>query len=458
MNLSTRLRHRALADPRLARVLHGSISGLVGRGLALVANVIALPLTLRYLGKQEYGVWVTISTSVLMLAVLDLGIANGLTNFIAEAYAQNDQEKARRYFATAFWITLAIVMLLSPACYLGWHMANWAAIFKISDPVQISHAQDCAGIAVGFFLVSLPLNLANKVLSGYQQVHLANYFAMISSVLGLFAILVTIAAKGTMVQLMAAYCTAMLLGTLSLNLWLCFWQRPWLKPSPRALQVAIIRRLFGQGFLFFIIQLTGIVVFSSDNLVITHYLGAAEVTPYSIAWRLTTYAYVVQSIMLPSLWPAFAEAYHKGQLEWVRSTYRSVTSKTLTGMATMAVLIGITGRTVIRLWAGNTAVPGRELLWLMAAFSLLMATTTNQAFLLNATGRLRIEAIVAVLAAVANLSLSVFLVQKIGSEGVILSTLLSFLIFMVVPQEWEVRRVLAGRYLPPGSIEMGTLP
>jgi len=93
-------------------------------------------------------------------------------------------------------------------------------------------------------------------------------------------------------------------------------------------------------------------------------------------------------------------------------------------------------------------VPGPLLLWTLAGWAVLVTVTTNQALLLTATGRLRLEAGVAVIAAVANLGLSIVLVQRIGAEGVIVATILSFAVFMVVPQAWEVRRVLKGILLP----------
>ena len=443
-----KIKRLRLSDSRMSRVLLGSVTALFGRGLAVLVNAVLLPVILRYLGKLEFGIWITISTSVLMLSVLDLGIANTLTNFIAEAHAEEDQDKAVRFYATAFWITSAAVILLFPLCYVGWNAISWGAVFHVSDALQIQHARTCVAVAVAFFLVSLPLTLANKVFAGYQQVHFANAFAMVSSVLSLVAILTTIALHGTIVYLMVSYCAAMLVGTCSLNLWLHFWQRPWLMPRLQSVHLAAAQSLFGQGFLFFIIQCTGLVVFSTDNLVITHYLGPAQVTPYSFAWRLTSYATMVQAIMLPSLWPAFSEAYHKRELDWVVSTYRSVTRKSLAAVGLAALVIGFSGRLIIRLWAGSNAVPSQRLLWLMAVFNLIMAATTNQAFLLNATRRLRLEAIVAVLAAGVNLTLSIFFVQRIGTEGVIASTIFSFLVFMIVPQEFEVRRVLAGRYLP----------
>ena len=452
MSLYSRLRQRLHHDPRLSRILHGSLSGVLGRGLTLMISAVTLPLTLRYLGRLEYGIWVTVSTSVVMLSVLDLGIASTLNNFIAEAYAEDDREKAQQYFATAFWVTVAIIAILAPAGYLGWRSVDWGELFHLGDPALTRQAAESVAVAGAFFLISLPLSLASRVMGGYQQVHLANYFTMANSVFSLAAILITVLLHGSLVMLMTAYSIAMLAGPLGLNLWLCFWQRPWIKPVPSRVTPTIIRRLFGQGLLFFALQLAGLVVFNSDNLVITHYVGAAAVTPYSVAWKLTQYAALLQGLLIPSLWPAISEAYHKRQMAWINDTYHSLERKCLLGIGGAAVFLGLTGRFLIRIWVGPSAVPGSALLWLMALFAFIMSVTTNQALLLSATGRLRLEATVAVIAAAVNLTLSIHLVKSMGVEGVILSTIVSFLVIMIGPQAWEVRQVLRGRYLPKTTV------
>jgi len=439
---------RLRSDPRLARMLHGAASGLAGRGVALLVSLVTLPLTVRYLGKLEYGVWVTISSSVMLFSVLDFGIANTLTNFISEAYAEDDCEKAQGYFATAFWLTVGVAAVLAVLGVVVWRGVDWGALLHLHDAVLIAQARMCIAISIAFFAVSLPLNLANRVLSGYQQVHLANYFSMTNSVLGLVAVVSVVLARGNIVHLMAAYCAAMVTGSVLLNVWLSGWHKPWIRAHPGKVSRSRMRGLFGQGALFFALQLTTLVVFNSDNLVITHYLGAAEVTPYSIAWRLTTYATMMQTILIPSFWPAFTEAYRKRELAWMRSTYNEMVRKTVLAVSAVALLIGLFGRPAIHLWAGPAAVPGPLLLWTLAGWAVLVTVTTNQALLLTATGRLRLEAGVAVIAAVANLGLSIVLVQRIGAEGVIVATILSFVVFMVVPQAWEVRRVLKGILLP----------
>lgn len=435
-------------DPRFSRVLHGGFTGLLSRGLTLLTNIITLPLTLRYLGRFEYGIWVTVSTTVVMLSVLDLGVANTLNNFIAEAHAEGDRQKAQRYFATAFWVTIALVAVLAPLGYVFWREVDWGGVFHVSDPAMSARCATCIAVAGGFFVLSMPLTLASRVLGGYQEVHLANYFSMLNSVTSLSVVLLTIALHGSLVTLMVLYSAAMLAGPLSLSVWLCFRQRPWIKPIPSRVTPHLVRRLFGQGLPFFLLQLSGLVVFNSDNLVIAHYMGAAAVTPYSVGWKLTQYATLFQGLLIPSLWPAFTEAYHKRQMGWINATYRRIRRLTLSGTAIAGVLIGVFGPFVIRIWVGPGSVPERGLLWLMALFAFVMSATNNQALLLAATGRLVLEATVAVLAAVANLALSIYLVQRVGVDGVITATLFAFLVIMIIPQAIEVGRVLRGFYLP----------
>ncbi len=441
------VRRRLDANPRLARVLHGGLSGLAGRATAMAVSAITLPVTVRYLGPLEYGIWVTISTTVVMLAVLDIGIASTLTNFISKAYAVEDEAMAKRYFATAFWLTVGISAVLATVAWPIWRLVNWGALFGVEGGSIAGQARLCVGISLGFFILSLPLNLANRVLGGYQKVHLSNYFSIANSILGLVAILVSVWLRLSIVGMMLAYCIAMLTGTLLLNIWIAVWYRPGLRPGLRAVRRSAMRDLFGQGALFFVLQLSGLIVFNSDNLVISHYLGAREVTPYSVAWRLVGYASMMQSLLVPALWPAFSEAYHRGDMGWIRTTYRRTMNGSIAAVGIVALLIGLLGRQLIHVWAGSAAVPSAPLLWTMSFWAVLLSITVNQAMLMAATQRIGLQTVTAVLAAVANLALSIVLVQRIGAMGVLFATIGSYLVFIVVPQTWEVRRILRGTYL-----------
>lgn len=452
------LRTRLKSDQRLARVFKGGASGAVAKAVAVLVNAIGLPITVRYLGSERYGFWVTISTTIMMLAVLDLGIANTLTNCISKAYAERSDDMARRYFATAFWATLVIAVLIGTLGVLSWGHIDWGKLFKLRDPVMAHEAGMCAAISFAYFLLTLPLGLAAKVVGGYQRVPVANWFAMISSVLGLVAIIFVVHVHGSVVYLMAAFCSALLTGTVILNLWIAFFHVPRIRPNPRTADLGVVREILGHGLLFFALQMAGLIVFNSDNLIIAHFLGSDRVTPYAVTWRLIGYTSVLQSLLIPSLWPAFSEAYIGHDIKWIRSAYRHIMRATLLMTCAVALILGFAGRWLIRLWAGQAAVPDSALLWCMCFWAILLAITVNQAALLAATQRLRLQAACGVIAAVLNLVLSIIWVQRIGAIGVLLATIVSYLLLVLFPQSWEVHHILRGKYLPRRSLQEESLP
>lgn len=446
MKVLNRIRARTGSDKRLGRIVHGGLSALLGRGVGLLVSAISLPLTVRYLGPERYGIWVTVSTTVVMLAVMDLGIANSLTNAISRAYAAGDRQLARRSYASAFWISLAIAGALGVAALALWPHIDWASLFHLSDRAAAREASLCVAVALAFFLLSLPLNLINRVLGGYQQTQITNYFNVISSVLGLVAILAVIRLHGTLLNLMCFYSGTLLAGTFLLNLWVHLWDKRWLFPAPAAVCRTALRDLMNTGAGFFILQIAGLIVFNSDNLVITHYLGAAEVAPYSVTWRLAGYAAILQSAVFPSLWPAYSEAYARGDYAWVRRTFWNAVRLSLGTAAAAILVLGIFGRTLIRWYVGKAAVPGQMLLLAICAWTLLSAGMDLEACLLAAIDRVKWQGILSAVAAVVNIGLSIYLVQRIGSLGVVLGTMLSYLMVLVVPQTVIVWRAL---YRPP---------
>ena len=441
-----RVRRYLSEDPRLARILHGGASALISRGVALLVNAVTLPLTIRYLGSLEYGIWVTISTTVVMLAVMDLGVANTLTNMISRAYAMDDRAAAQRYYATAFWISSSISTVLGLVGLFLWPRINWGYLFHLQDAVLIHEVSLCVAIALGFFLLSLPLNLVHRILSGYQQTQITNYFNLLSNALSLTAILVVIKLHGSLVMLMLMYSGSLLLGSIALNIWVNLWDRRWLMPAPQFIRRAVIGDLMSSGMGFFVLQLAGIVVFNSDNLIITHYLGAADVTPYSVTWRLAGYAAVLQTAVLPSLWPAYSEAYARGDYDWVRRMFWNTVRIAMGAVIVAVLVLTFCGRWLIKWYAGPAGVPSSLLLCAICAWTLLSAGMDLEACLLAAINRVRAQGVLSAIAAVLNIFLSIYLVKRLGSLGVILGTMISYLLILVVPQTVIVWRAL---YRPP---------
>lgn len=225
-------------------------------------------------------------------------------------------------------------------------------------------------------------------------------------------------------------------------LWLVVWHKPWLRPRGRQVDRDGVRGLLNSGWSFLLIQIAAVVVFSSDNLIVSHYLGAAEVTPYSVTWRLAGFSAVLQSLMFPALWPAYADASARGDGGWIRRTFWLTLRGTLALNLICAAGLVFFGQTVIRWWASAAAAPSRSLLLAMATWSVISGAMSVQSCLLGALNRTRVQAVLSVGAAAMNVAISIALVTRMGSLGVILGTILSYLVVLVAPQTMLVHCAL----------------
>jgi O-antigen/teichoic acid export membrane protein len=345
-------------------------------------------------------------------------------------------------------MVLGIAACLGILGWLIWPHLHWASIFHVQTEAlerETSHAVAAAFIV---FLIALPTGLAAKVLGGYQELHAANLFAAGGSVLSLLVVLAVVYLHGSLTLLVAGFAGSTVAANAACLLWICLYHKPWMMPWPRRVMPTLIGRIFQSGTQFFAIQLAGLVVFSSDNLIIAHYLSPADVTPYAVTWRLVNYMTAVQALILPALWPAYSEAFAGGHLDWIRSAYSRVRRLTVAILIVGCSVTLLLGRQIILLWAGPAAVPGSLLLWLMCVWIVVFAFTLNQSCLMGATYRVGKQAVFGPLAAVVNLILSILWVRTMGPPGVILATILSYLVFVVFMQVREVRMILRGDFLP----------
>ena len=265
---------------------------------------------------------------------------------------------------------------------------------------------------------------------------------MITSIGNLIAIVTVVLCKGGLVWLVLGYSGCGLLVNLIGCIWLFGYSKPWLKPSIRAVDSSLMRALLETGWKFFVISIFWIVNLQTDNLIISHFLGPGEVTPYSIAYRLMSYAVIFQSFAVVALWPAYTEAKARNDTQWIRQAFKANLIFSFVSSLPFTILFIFFGQSIIRLWAGEAAVPSFSLLVWMAVWNLMLATVSSATFLLNAFGRLNGMTIYGTITALANIILSVILVQRWGLNGVVFASVVSVGLLSYVPIFIEAKRAL----------------
>jgi len=437
---------RASTEDERARrsrgILHGTVSAIGKSGLAFIVAIVSVPLTVRYLGGERYGVWVTISSFLAFLSFTDFGLANSLTNALGKAQAADARDAGRRYVSTAF-IVLSLIALFTLVA--GSLLAPRLATFLFPN-IQSSLARDeivpAILISLSIFALNFPLLITNRVLAAHQENALANLWNMAGSLANLVAILAVISFRGGLPWLVLGCSGLGLLTNVTSALWLFGFRKSWLRPRFSDIDLSFAKNLLSDGWKFFLIGVGWMINSQTDNLVIAHFLGANQVTPYSVTFRLFAIATMLQTLAYPSLWPAYTNAFARKDFAWIRRTFRSsFMFSFFVTLAILAVLV-IFGRDIIRLWAGPSAVPSFSVIVWMALWNLMLSNLYMASCLLNATGHLRGMTIYGSVTAVLNLLLSIWFVRIYGVAGVIAGTVIAFLIANYIPTFLEVRNVL----------------
>lgn len=194
------------------------------------------------------------------------------------------------------------------------------------------------------------------------------------------------------------------------------------------------------GGRFFVIALAALVVWGTDNLLISHFIGVEAVTPYAITFKLFAAAFAIFIIINSALWPMFGRAAGENDWLWVSTTYR-------TAVAVLPVLGGLVwlggmlfAEPIIELWTGSEGYAGALVVFALGGYGYVLALINTHATLLGGMNETRGMLWVGVAEAVANLVLSIMLLQWLGTGGVALGTFLAALLtaFWLLPL--DIRR------------------
>src|SRR5215831_2983131 len=250
---------RSSADPgreRYRRAGMTAFTSYIAKGLALLISFVSVPLTVHYLGAERYGVWLTINSLLLWVALTDFGLAgNALVNVLSEADGNDDREVGRHYVASAFWALVAIALALGAVIMAAFHTIPWRAVFRVSDATSSAELELACALVIMLFLINLPLSLLRSLYYAHKDGFFVNIWWIVYGLASLLGLIVVTRFHGGLPQLVAAQSGVPVLALLA-NAYHAFVRRyPWLAPTPSAVRWTCIRRLLKLGSKYMIMQL-----------------------------------------------------------------------------------------------------------------------------------------------------------------------------------------------------------
>jgi O-antigen/teichoic acid export membrane protein len=435
------------SDERYRRIAWSTALSTVARLVGMATGLITVPLVGSYLSRDSYGIWLQMSSFVAALGPLDLGIGLGLLTVVSDAHGRDDKEAARRAISTAFAMLSLIGALVIVVFGIAYFTVPWAGVFAVHTQPAISDAAPSAAVLIGAFALGLPLGIVGTVQVAHQAGYISSAWAIAGNLGSFVALVALIALHGSLPLLMLAM-TCVGLPVALLNGWFLFRrQRPWLMPRLRDVDFRAGRGLLRTGLFFMVLQTAGLVAYSLDNVVIAQIMGADAVPEYAVPTKLFVLAPTLLSFALVPLWPAYRESLARGDGAWVRRTLsRSIKLASFINIPSSIFLI-IAGPLLLQLWVPGLGLhPTTSLMLGLGVWTIMNTLNGPFAMLLNGANVIGFQAVSAILMAIANVTISILLVQRIGVSGAIWGSVIAQVFFVLLPQVWYVRRLL--RWLP----------
>lgn len=401
------------------------MASVLVKGGNIALSFILVRITLGLLHEEKYGIWTAISSLVTFASFFDIGLGNGLRNRLAEAVAQEDRETGRVYISTAYVLFAGIqLILLVVACGVI-YLVDWKYVLnvRLSNP----YVSLLVLVTLTGFCLKLLLDTVSYVLLALQKTALSNtiyLFVNLGLVLGVWGLGLGHYNNLLSVSIISAIVPVVVLIGFSLY----YYNGPLREyaPSLRQIDFSVRPKLMSLGLKFFIIQIAGVVIFYTDNVLISKLFGPKSVTEYSVVFRYYNAINSFFFVIISPFWSAFTEAYAKNELAWVKASYKRLKLSWLVIVVVIGVML-LASTKVYQIWLG----PGFKTSWslnvLMACFVLVSCWNNITVTVINGFGKVKMQLFTALAGAVINIPLCVYLGRTLsmGNKGIIVASIIS---------------------------------
>jgi O-antigen/teichoic acid export membrane protein len=390
----------------------------------LILGFVMLPFNTRYLGADDYGLWMLAASVVAYFPVLDLGYAGAMDRFVAHYRATRNVQAINEIASTLFFIfafTGAIAFAI--ICVLA---LNIGSLFSLND--HQAYEGQWVMLLVGLqFTLGLPFAAFGGVVNGFQRTYLNGIVGTVVAIAVAIVNIIVLTAGGTLLQLVAATTATRLLGYIAYraNGYRVF---PLLRIRYSLFNVQRLRELTGFSVYVLIQTLGNKVNYATDPMVIAAFLSTAPVAIWTVAQRLADMVLRITNQLNEVLFPVVVDCDSRQHDDRMREVLVQGTKISLALAVPVSGTLALLAKPMVLAWVGQQFAEAPMLVQILVAVVLVRVGTNTAATVLKGGGHIRLLAWSNTAAAGANIVLSVILLQLYGLPGVAWATLIPIVI------------------------------
>ena len=394
----------------------------------LIITFIIVPLTLNYIGKAEFGIWMSISAIINWFAFFDFGLGNGLRNKLSEALALKDPQLAKIYLSSASAIIALIAFTMFVLFFVAAHFISWNSALN-TDLVPNNELYKIVITVFFFFCIGFVLNLVSSVLAALQRYALNDILALLAQLLGLLSVYILVkTTDSSLYYLCLVYggksAIIMLIGAIYLFSYGSL--KPY-RPSVKLVKFKIAAPLLNLGGKFFINQVFYLLTSQASVILVVQFFGPSDVTVFNLATKYITITSLIFIMVLNPFLTAFTEAYTKKEFEWIKNAIKKINYVWLL-VSIGTIMLVVLYKWFFHLWVGDKVFVPFALIITLGLANIIGMRGSVYTLFLNGIGKIHLQIYILGLQAFLFIPLSyLFYKLNFGLSSIVLAQLLFYI-------------------------------
>lgn len=394
----------------------------------MVLVFLTTSLTFKYLGKSDYGIWVTIYSIISWVYLLDFGYSNVIKTKLPTLL--HDEEKTINTLISTIYVGVAGVSLLILLVYVVFNLFVSPSEFLNIDSDTIN------------FNLVLTLNLLFSVLIlfvgnfkslfvGVIRTQIVELSLMIVQLV-IFLVVLCLLKCNLFPESSKLLVISLVFGLTNLVIGLIFTyyffhSNKNMRVSLKYFDLGVLKQNTAMGAKYFVIQICMVIIFSTDYILITKFFGVKEVANYDIVLKIFQVPMLLTITGLSPFWSIFSKNYAERNYAWIKKTLITYNFLFIFFIVGVAILICIIHE-VIYIWMNVRFEISITLLLSISAYISMRAFTAMYNYFLNGINKINLSLWLTVFGAIINIPVCILLIKLgYGVSGIVIGTCISIL-------------------------------
>ncbi|MBI9014108.1 MAG: polysaccharide biosynthesis protein [Clostridiales bacterium] len=281
---------------------NGVVLGYIDTFLKVLIGIVYIPLLLTFISTSDFGVYQLIGSFMSYLMILDFGLANALTKFIAQSNLVKAQHTQDSVISSGFVIYIFMSILVAITGILM--IASFDRIFGNQFSIEeIKVAREMLVIVVISSIAIISTNILTSILTAYEKFVFLKVMSILQTVLQPIVIIALLSKWSNIYFIVLIQLCFILILIFLKAMYVSFVMK--IKITFKRIDTKLIKTILTFSSFIFLNLIIDQIYWKSDNFILAAINGPKIVAEYSIATQIILYYMIlgatISSVFLPKV-------------------------------------------------------------------------------------------------------------------------------------------------------------